>query len=182
MACFPIYLSVRVKQFLQAAPLLSDAHLSSSLSYSNKLVNPGVYRDQTSNMAYEDITKQLSTTTDEIHTADIDVEKRAAMYGAPASENLAFTKACFAFRDGLDSKRRGTGDIKETVVAAVEEVDNLEPPVPLSETLRQEKRERQIRILRAVHHTLTAILSLVVAVFQGMTCKHAQLHCSSYRG
>jgi hypothetical protein len=80
-------------------------------------------------------------------------------------QSLVFTKAAFAFRDILDTKRS-----KEKVEVVEHVVQVEEPETPgLQQSLQDQKRMRRIRIMRSVQHALTASLAIIISYFQGIT-------------
>lgn len=79
--------------------------------------------------------------------------------------NLAFTRAAFAFRDGLDHKR-----VSNVTVSEVQELPEAEagPTADeIAEKAHKARHKRRIRIARTIQHILTSLLSIAVAGLQG---------------
>lgn len=86
--------------------------------------------------------------------------------------NMAFTKAAFVFKDGLDKSRATKKhDQVQVAVKAVEapmsETSTAPPSPTTNEAAHQARHQRRIRIARTVQHLLTSVLSIVIAILQG---------------
>lgn len=101
----------------------------------------------------------------------------------PNHSNIAFTKAAFAFRDGLDRaharKQDASKSSSNTVTitttpvpdSSEKQADTMSEPDPeqVADLAHQARHKKRIRIARGVQHTLTSLLSLAVALLQGQT-------------
>ena len=105
------------------------------------------------------------------------------------TQRIGFTKAAFVFKDELESIRAKKSPptsppadtlsqkLKSQPTAYIrEDVELASPPPPLSPASPSstvidptERDNKPIRILRAVQHTLTSLLSITIAVLQGLT-------------
>lgn len=85
--------------------------------------------------------------------------------------NLAFTRAAFAFKDGLDKARESKNNNQVKVSVEPVETPSVEPPnarlSSTDEAAHQARHQRRIHIARVVQHLLTSVLSIVIAILQG---------------
>lgn len=102
-------------------------------------------------------------------------------------QRIGFTKAAFVFKGELDSIRANKSPptspnnalnekLESQPTAYVREDVEMPSPPPPSGGIASfdvidpaERDNRRIRILRAVQHTLTSILSITIAILQGLT-------------
>jgi hypothetical protein len=91
---------------------------------------------------------------------------------------IGFTKAAFVFKGELDhirdQKLHPTSPdhpLSEKMQPTAYVKEDVEMPTPATPAFIDptERDNRRIRILRAVQHTLTSLLSIAIAVLQGMT-------------
>lgn len=85
---------------------------------------------------------------------------------------MAFTKAAFMFKDGLDKSRTSKkSDQVQVAVKAIESpASDTSPTLPSptkNEAAHQARHQRRIRIARTIQHLLTSVLSIVIALLQG---------------
>jgi hypothetical protein len=99
------------------------------------------------------------------------------------TQRIGFTKAAFVFKEELDDIRSKKSPLaapndalskklKSQSTGYVREDVEMPPPPPPANSYAfdpTERDNRRIRILRAVQHTLTSVLSITIAVLQGLT-------------
>lgn len=82
-----------------------------------------------------------------------------------ARQSIGFTKAAFAFHDRLGSLRRKRASQSTSVVSGPE--SDISPTKDGSASTEDSPPQKGIKILRILQRTLTALLSLAIAFFQG---------------
>ena len=147
--------------FLSSYAHLGSCHLSSNsvddmASSANVLIQDTAYNPRS-----EQVTS--ATSPAEPQTPRPETDRRS----------ITFAKAAFAFRDGLNHSQTNRASREANV--AVKTVPETPPPEDepdttiLADKAHQERHKRRIRNARAVQRILTSILSLAVAILQGLT-------------
>lgn len=83
--------------------------------------------------------------------------------------NIAFTKAAFAFRDSLTNPQTKKVAQPTVTVTATPDTTAVDDPEADAEAAHAKRHKRRVTIARTAQHALTAILSIVIAGFQGST-------------